>query len=78
MINIHNFDSDLLKIDEKNYKSIDIYYIGYIAIRKINDCENISNVNLYLLFNHAYGYTEGKNGNKYLILKILLIKTKSY
>ena len=32
MINLKNFDSNLLKIDKKSYKSIDIYYIGYITI----------------------------------------------
>ena len=27
MINIKNFDSNLLKIDKKSYKNIDIYYV---------------------------------------------------
>ena len=68
MINLKNFDSNLLKIDKKHYKGINIYYIGYITIKKIDDCENIYSVNpLYLLVNHANGYIEGKNGNKYLI-----------
>ena len=35
---------------------------------KIDDCENIYSVHLlYLLINHASGYIEEKNGNKYLI-----------
>ena len=68
IINIKNFESNLLKIDKKSYKNIDIYYIGYITIKKIDDCENIYSVNpLYLLVNHASGYIEEKNGNKYLI-----------
>ena len=68
IINLKNFDSNLLKIDKKSYKNIDIYYIGYITIKKIDDCENIYSVNpLYLLVNHASGYIEEKNGNKYLI-----------
>ena len=33
IINIKNFDSSLLKIDKKSYKNIDIYYIGYIAMK---------------------------------------------
>ena len=38
MINLENVESTLLKIDKKNkkkkhYKDIDIYYIGYIAIK---------------------------------------------
>ena len=68
MINFKNFDSNLLKTDKKHYKGINIYYIGYITIKKIDDCENIHSVNpLYLLVNHASGYIEEKNGNKYLI-----------
>ena len=68
IINIEEFNSSLLKIDKKSYKDIDIYYIGYITIKKIGDCENIYSVNtLYLLVNHASGYIEEKNGNKYLI-----------
>ena len=68
IINLKNFESNLLKIDKKYYKGIDIYYIGYITIKKIGDCENIHSVNpLYLLVNHASGYIEEKNGNKYLI-----------
>ena len=34
MINIEDFDSSLQKIDKKSYKNIDIYYIGYIAMKK--------------------------------------------
>ena len=68
MINLKNFKSNLLKFDKKHEKGIDIYYIGYISIKKIDDCENIYSVNpLYLLVNHASGYIEEKNGNKYLI-----------
>ena len=50
MINIEELDSKLLKIDKKLYKGIDIYYIGYIIIKKIGDCENIYSANpLYLI-----------------------------
>ena len=68
MMNLQDFESNLLKIDKKSYKNIDIYYTGYIAIKKIDDCENIHSLNpLYLLVNNASGYIEEKNGNKYLI-----------
>ena len=54
MINIKNFDPVLLKILRKSLKNIGIYNIGYIAIKKIDDCETIYSVNpLYLLVNHA-------------------------
>ena len=40
MINIRkNFDSNLLKIDQKSNKNIDIYYIGCIAITKVDNYE---------------------------------------
>ena len=68
IINLKNFDPILLKIDKKSNKDIGIYNIGYIKIKKIDDCENIYSVNpLYLLINHASGYIEEKGGNKYLI-----------
>ena len=58
----------MLKIDRKSYKNIGIYNIGYITIKKIDDCENIYSVNpLYLLVNHTSEYIEEKNENKYLI-----------
>ena len=47
MINIKNFDSNLLKIDKKSYKNIDIYYIGYITIKDI-DYVNINSVLLLI------------------------------
>ena len=61
IINLKNFESNLLKIDKKHYKAIDIFYIGYMTIEKISDCENIHDVNpLHLLVNHASGYIEEK------------------
>ena len=56
MINFKYFQSNLLEIDKKRYKGIEIYYIGDITIKKIGDCENIHSVNpLYLLVNYASG-----------------------
>ena len=69
MIDIRNFQSNLLKIDKKPYKDFDIYYIGYITIKKIGDYENIRSVNpLYLTIYSATGYFKEKNSEKYLIL----------
>ena len=68
IIDIKNFDARLLKIDKKSYKNIDIYYIGYITIKKIDDYESIYSVNpLYLIITHASGYIEEKGVNKYLV-----------
>ena len=68
MINLKNFESNLLKIDKKHYKGIDIYYIGYITIKKIGDCENIYSANsLYLIIGKLDGLIEKKNESKYLV-----------
>ena len=68
MINITNFNSNLLKIDKKSYKKINFYYIGYITVKN-SDYVKINSVNpLYLIIDKADGNSEEKNGNKYLIL----------
>ena len=44
IINLKYFESkksNLLKIDKRSHKNIDIYNIGYITIKKNDDCENI-------------------------------------
>ena len=56
MINIKIFDSSLLKIGQKSYKSFGIYYIGYITVKSISDYENINIVNsLHLIIGKVYG-----------------------
>ena len=61
---IRNFQSNLLKIDKKPY-------IGYITMRKFNDCEHIHSVNpLYLLIDSATGYFKEKNGEKCLFISM--------
>ena len=67
MINIKDFDPNLLKIDKKSYKNIDIYYIGYITV-KDSYYVKINSVNpLYLIISEADGYIKEKNGSKYLV-----------
>lgn len=57
MINVENFQSNLLNIDKKAYTDIDVYYIGYIRIKQISNYENIHSVNpLYLKIHSATGY----------------------
>ena len=66
LINIKKFDSNLSKIDKKSYKDLGIYNIGSIIIKKIDDYENIYSVNpLYLIIDHASGYIEDKEVDKY-------------
>ena len=46
IINIKDFDSNLLEIDKRSYKNIDIYGIGYISI-KDSDSVKINSVNTF-------------------------------
>ena len=63
MINLKKFEPN-----RKSYKNIGIYNIGYIIIKKIDDCENIYSVNpFYLRIDHANGYIEEKGVNKCLV-----------
>ena len=60
MINIKDFNSNLLKIDRKFYKNINIYYIEYITM-KDSDYVNISSVNLlYFIIDKVDGFIEEK------------------
>ena len=77
MIKIKSFDPNSLKIDEKLYKNIDVYYIGYITM-KDSEYININKVNpLYLIINEVDGNIKEKNGNKYLT-RVLQTKTKKF
>ena len=53
-IDIRNFHSNVLKINKKSHRDINIYYIGYITIKKNGDCKNTHNANpLYLTIHSA-------------------------
>ena len=68
-IDLKNFDAKLLKFDKKDCNEIDIYYIGYVTVKKIDNCNNINSVNpLYLMIDKMIGHFEEKSGNKYLVL----------
>ena len=60
-INLKAFDAKLLKIDKKDYNEIDIYYIDYVTVKKIDNCKNINSVNpLYLMIDEMIGYLKKK------------------
>ena len=66
IIDIKNFDLNNIKIDEKSYKNILIFYIGYVTMKVY---VKIYSVNpLYLIFRNVNGYFEENIGNKYLTL----------
>ena len=69
MVNIEDFHSNLLKIEKKSQRDIDICYIGHLVIKKIDEYENIHSVNqLCLVIHSAAWYFKEKNGEKYLII----------
>ena len=35
IIDIKTFDSNMLKLDKKSYKNLDIYNIGYATVKKL-------------------------------------------
>ena len=68
IIDIETFDSNMLKLDKKSYKNLDIYNIGYVTIKKIGYGYDINSVNpLYLRIDNANGYIEEINEDKYLV-----------
>ena len=65
-IYLKTFDLNNIRTDEKSYKYVLIYYIGYVAIWK--DLKIYSVNPLYLIFEKLNWYFEDINGNKYLTL----------
>ena len=77
MINIKDFDPNLLQLDKKSYKNIGSYYIRYITMKN-SDYLKISSVNLlYIIIDEVGGSIEVKNGNKYLTFASTLKKKKA-
>ena len=66
MINIENFDPNNIKIVEKPYKDILIYYIGYVTMKEHVKMYSVNPLNL--IFRYVNWYFEGINGYKYLTL----------
>ena len=53
-IDLKDFDESLLKVDKKDYNEIDIYYIGYVTIEKIDNCNSTNSViRLYLMIDET-------------------------
>ena len=58
-INFKNFDASSSKLGKKDYKEIDIYYIGYITFKEIANRNSINSVNpLYLMIDEMIGQFE--------------------
>ena len=68
LIIIKNLNRNKIKIDDKWYKSILIYYIGCVMVKDLWLIK-INSVNLlYLIIHKINGYIGENNGNKYLTL----------
>ena len=68
MINVEDFNPNLLKRDKNSHKKIDIYYIGYIKIKNISDYKSSNSVNpLYFTVGKTGEHIEEINGNRYLV-----------
>ena len=68
IINIKNLDLNKIKIDEKSYKNIFIYYNGHVTVKNLNYVK-INRVNsLHYIIIELFGYVEESNTNKYLTL----------
>ena len=69
MIQLNNFDSQLLKINEReNRENNIIYYISYKIHKTEHDINSTDN--LYFVVDHLYGKIENINGSKdrYLVI----------
>ena len=70
IIDIITFDSNMLKVDKKMYKNLDVYNIGYATVKNIGSSSghSINSVNpLYLRIDNGSGYIEEKESNKCFI-----------
>ena len=63
MINIRNLDFNKIKIDEKLYRNILIYYIGYVTVKDLRYIKGNNVKPLYLIINKINGHFEGSNGS---------------
>ena len=68
MINIKNVDPNKIHINEKTYKNILIYCVGYMTVKDLSYTIINSINSLYLIINKISGYIEESNENKHLAL----------
>ena len=66
MIKIQDLNGNLLKVDKKSCKNINISYIGCVT-KKDSKYVNIHSVNpLYFIVNKVHVFIEEREGNKYV------------
>ena len=59
---------NIIRIDEKSYKNILIYYIGYVTVKVLRYVKINSVTPWYLIINKINGHIEESIGNKNLML----------
>ena len=64
LVKLFDFDPNMLKLDKKTFKSINIYYIGYVTKKEEYKINSVNT--LYLLIYKIDGFIEEKRGRKYL------------
>ena len=69
VINIKSLDLNNIKIDEKLYQDILIYYNGYVTSNSVKT--------LNIIINKANEYIEENNGNNYLAQNSQFLWTKA-
>ena len=62
MININNFDLNIIELDQRSYKNILIYYIGFVRVEDFSYAATKSVNPLKLIINEINGYVERKQG----------------
>ena len=71
IIDIKTFDSNMLKLDKKLYKDLDIYNIGYVTIKRIGSGYDVNSANpLYLRIDNVSIYIEEIYKDKYLVFDV--------
>ena len=70
LIDLDEFDENKIKVDEKDFNGIDIYYLTYEYKKKITECNIIRSVNpLYLRIVDIKGqFEKSKHDAWYLVL----------
>ena len=66
MINIETLDPNKININEKSYKNVLTYYVGYVTVKNLRYIKTNSVNPLYIIIDKIKRYTEESNGNRYL------------
>ena len=66
--NIKAFDPRKIKVDEKSYENILIYYVEYVSIKDLKYMKINSVNSLYFMINKKNKYFEETNKNMHLTL----------